>query len=36
MNLENMKKFDTKQGSSTFYGREKNRFRVFEDYSMEE
>lgn len=28
-NIENMKKFDTKQSSSTFYGREKSRFRVF-------
>ena len=34
-NIENMKKFDTKQISATFYGREKSRFRVFEEYTME-
>lgn len=31
-----MNKFDTHQSASTFYGKEKSRFRVFEDYSMEE
>ena len=31
-----MTKFDTRQCPSTFYGKDKSRFRVFEDYSMEE